>query len=142
LVERLHALNPLLEIHTDARGLIITLPQTVLFAPGDDRVAARALPVVGQIAVILRDVPNRVSLIGHSDSTPIHNRRFRNNWALSAARSLRLLELLTQNYGVPEERLAVESEGALKPATPNDTSVGRAHNRRVEIVIWDPAPGR
>src|SRR5260370_36191301 len=100
-VERLHALYPLLEIHTDARGLIITLPQTVLFAPGDDRVTAAALPVVGQIAAILRDVPNRVSLIGHADSTPIHNRRFRNNWALSGARSLRLMQLLSQRDGIP-----------------------------------------
>src|SRR5260370_41974033 len=49
VVERLHALNPFLEIHTDTRGLLITLPQTVLFAPGDDRVTAAARPVAGDM---------------------------------------------------------------------------------------------
>src|SRR6478609_7894608 len=43
---------------------------------------------------VLNKIPNNVRLVGHSDAIPIHNRRFRNNWELAAARGLRLLELL------------------------------------------------
>jgi len=88
---------------------------------------------------VLRDVPNQVSLIGHADSIPIHNRRFKNNWELSAARGLRLLETLNSRFGIPESRLSVSSDGANRPRSSNDTPNGRAENRRVEIVILDEA---
>ena len=86
---------------------------------------------------MLRDIPNRVRLIGHADTVPIHNRRFGNNWELSMARSRKILALLAGRYAVPESRLSVASYGPYRPAAPNDTSDGRAKNRRVEIVILD-----
>ncbi|HEY6393661.1 MAG TPA: OmpA family protein, partial [Bryobacteraceae bacterium] len=68
---------------------------------------------------------------------PIHNRRFKNNWELSSARSLSLLSLLTTGYGIPESRLSVQSYGTSNPKGSNDTETGRAENRRVEILILD-----
>jgi chemotaxis protein MotB len=126
-----------LDLHIEPRGLVISLPQTVLFPPGEDKVGPEALPIVQEIASVLVDVPNKITLIGHADSVPIHNRRFRNNWELSAARGLRLLELLSGSFGIPEARLTVASEGSYEPKSPNDTPDGRANNRRVEIVIVD-----
>ena len=119
----------------DDRGLVISLPQTVLYPSGEDRVSPGALPLIGQIAGAIRDLPNKVTLVGHADTVPIHNSRFANNWELSAARSLRLLELLTSRYGIDEARLSVSSFGSYNPRKPNDTEEGRAENRRVEIVI-------
>jgi flagellar motor protein MotB len=127
--------NAGLDVHREARGLVISLPQAVLFAPGDDRISESARPVVDEIAAVLRPLPNRVVLVGHADSQPIHNKRFRNNWELSSARGLSLLELLSASYGVDESRLSVSSEGANRPRSPNDTADGRASNRRVEIII-------
>jgi chemotaxis protein MotB len=92
---------------------------------------------VSKIADVLRDIPNHVSLVGHADAVPIHNRRFRNNWELSAARGLALLDLLSNRYGIAESRLSVASDGSYRPKSPNDTPDGRASNRRVEIVILD-----
>jgi chemotaxis protein MotB len=126
-----------LDLELQPRGLVISLPQAILFPPGEDRINAAAVPIVEQIAEVLREVPNRISLAGHADATPIHNRRFRNNWELAAARSLRLLELLSERYGIDESRLSVASYGSLDPRTANDTPEGRAGNRRVEIVILD-----
>jgi chemotaxis protein MotB len=128
-----------LDVKLERRGLVISLPQTILFASGDDRISASALPIVEEIADVLRDVPNKVSLIGHADSIPIHNRRFKNNWELSAARGLRLLETLNTRFGIPESRLSVSSDGANRPKSSNETPDGRAENRRVEIVILDEA---
>lgn len=128
-----------LDVRLEKRGLVISLPQTILFASGDDRISSSALPIVEQIADVLRDVPNQVSLIGHADSIPIHNRRFKNNWELSAARGLRLLETLNTRFGIAESRLSVSSDGANRPRSSNDTPDGRAENRRVEIVVLDEA---
>ena len=126
-----------LDLRMEPRGLVISLPQTVLYPSGEDRIIPEALPIVSEIADVLRDVPNRVSLVGHADSVPIHNRRFKNNWELSAARGLQLLTLLSGTYGIQESRLSVASDGSYRPIGPNDTPDGRASNRRVEIVILE-----
>jgi chemotaxis protein MotB len=128
-----------LDVKMEPRGLVISLPQTVLFASGEDQVSETALPIIDQIAEALRDIPNQVSLAGHADAVPIHNRKFRDNWELSTSRSLRLLELLRERYGIPEARLSLASYGSTNPRGPNDTEEGRASNRRVEIVIRDEA---
>jgi chemotaxis protein MotB len=129
-----------LDVRMEQRGLVISLPQAILFRPGRDEVDAAALPVVDQIAEVLRRIPNKVSLVGHTDPVPIHNRRFRSNWELAAARGLRLLDLLATRFGIPEARLSTASYGATEPRSSNDTPDGRASNRRVEIVILDTGP--
>jgi chemotaxis protein MotB len=126
-----------LDAHLEQRGLVISLPQAVLYASGEDRVTPDALPTVEKVAQVLRELPNRVLLIGHADSVPIHNQRFKSNWELSAARGLRLLELLKTRYHIDETRLSVSSDGANRPARSNETPQGRATNRRVEIVVVD-----
>ena len=126
-----------LDLKMEPRGLVISLPQTILFASGNDAVSAEARPTVEQIAAVLREVPNKVILVGHADAVPIHNRRFKNNWELAAARSLRLLELLGHEGGIEESRLSVASYSSFDPKDTNATPDGRASNRRVEIVILD-----
>jgi chemotaxis protein MotB len=126
-----------LDLRMDARGLVISVPQAVLFRSGADRVSSRALPIVAEVADVLRGMPNQVSLVGYADAVPIHNRHFKDNWDLSTARSLRLLALLSHTYGVAESRLSVASYGSYRPTGSNETADGRARNRRVEIVILD-----
>lgn len=121
----------------ESRGLVISLPQVILFNSGDDGITPQAFPTIAHIADVLRDIPNDVRLIGHADPVPIHNRRFRSNWDLSMARSQKILELLSSRYGVPESRLSIASYGPYRPAAMNDTVEGRASNRRVEILILD-----
>ena len=132
---KLERLN--LETKLEQRGLVITLPQAVLFSSGEDAINDSARPVVGQIAGVLRDIPNKVSLVGHADASPVHSRRFKNNWELAAARGLRLLELLSSEYSIDESRLSVASYSSFDPKAANDTADGRATNRRVEIIILD-----
>lgn len=124
-----------IDAHLRSRGLEISLPQAILFPPGDDHISKDAIPVVEQIAGVLSGLPNRVSLTGHADASPIHNQRFKNNWELSMARGLRLLEMLSGRYGISESRMTVSSDGANRPMESNETPEGRARNRRVEILI-------
>jgi chemotaxis protein MotB len=126
-----------LDSRLEKRGLVISLPQAILFPSGEDHVMPTALPVVSQIAEVLNSVPNKVALVGHADSIPIHNKRFQNNWELSAARSVNLLEVLSARYGISESRLSVQSYGSNAPKDSNDTEAGRAENRRVEILLID-----
>ena len=101
-----------LDARLEKRGLVISLPQAILFPSGEDHVMPAALPVVSQIAEVIASVPNKVALVGHADSIPIHNKRFQSNWELSAARSVNLLEVLSTRYGIAESRLSVQSYGS------------------------------
>jgi chemotaxis protein MotB len=123
-------INPTIE----NRGLVVSLPQSILFPSGEDRISPGAFPMIAQVVGVVGAIPNN-SLIGHADAVPIHSVRFKNNWELATARSAKLLELLTTQYGIAESRLSVASPGAYSPKAPNDTEQGRAENRRVDIVI-------
>lgn len=137
----LAALAPLeakgVKLKVESRGIVISLEQKILFDSGDDRISDEALPVISEIAEVLKKVPNKVNLIGHADSRPIHSKRFRDNWELSVARSLRLRELLSRKFGIAEDRLSVASFGSTDPIDSEETEEGRANNRRVEFVIAD-----
>jgi chemotaxis protein MotB len=126
-----------LDSHLEKRGLVISLPPAILFPSGEDHVMPAAFPIVAQIAEVLNTVPNKVALVGHADSIPIHNKRFQSNWELSTARSVNLLQVLSTRYGISESRLSVQSYGSNAPKDSNDTEAGRAENRRVEILLLD-----
>ena len=135
-----------LKISMESRGLVISLREASFFASGDDTVYPGAYPSIEKIAQAIRQLPNPVRLEGHSDAVPIHNSRFHNNWELSAARSVAMLELLTSRFGVSSGRMAVVGYADTMPVESNDTEEGRAHNRRVDIVILNemgtrPEPG-
>jgi chemotaxis protein MotB len=83
----------------------------------------------------IKKLPNPVRLEGHTDSRPIHNGRFRDNWELSAARSVAMLHVLVERFGVPASRVAAVAYAETMPVDTNDTDEGRARNRRVDIAI-------
>ena len=126
-----------LDSHLEERGLVISLPQAILYPSGEDHIVPAALPIVSEVAGVISSVPNKVVLVGHADAVPIHNKRFQNNWELSSARSVKLLELLSARFGIDESRLSVQSYGSNDPKDSNDTAAGRAENRRVEILLLD-----
>jgi flagellar motor protein MotB len=46
-----------------------------------------------------------------------------------------MLELFCGQYGLPRNRFAIAGYADTSPVDSNDTPAGRAHNRRVDIVI-------
>jgi chemotaxis protein MotB len=123
-----------LALRMTSRGLTISFTQTALFPSGEDEIAPDFYPTIQKIAEAINKVRNPARAEGHTDSVPIHNSRFRGNWELSAARSIALVELLTQ-FGVARERLSIAGYADTAPIDNNDTEEGRRNNRRVDIVI-------
>jgi chemotaxis protein MotB len=119
----------------EGRGLVINLREATFFASGDDAVAPGSNGILAKIAAEIQGFGNQVRLEGHTDSIPIHNSRFRSNWELSAARSIAMLELLRQKFGIAPERLSVAGYAENAPVDTNDSEEGRGRNRRVDLVI-------
>jgi chemotaxis protein MotB len=124
-----------IQINMEARGLVISFAQAALFPSGEDVISADALPGLGKVAAAIAQVPNPVRLEGHTDSRPIHTARFHSNWDLSAARSIALLKILSERFGLPATRLSVAGYADTAPVAANDTEEGRTRNRRVDIVV-------
>jgi chemotaxis protein MotB len=124
-----------IELHLEERGLVVSLREAAFFPSGEDTINLGAYPSVEKIAKTIIALPNSVRLEGHTDSVPIHTSRFRSNWELSASRSIAMMEALSGRYGIPRARLAIAGYADTSPVEPNETETGRAHNRRVDIVI-------
>jgi chemotaxis protein MotB len=123
------------DVHLESRGLVVSLRQATFFPSGGDEIAPETSGSMAKIANALRELPNPVRLEGHTDSIPIHNEHFRSNWELSAARSIAMLELFCEKYGLSRNRFAIAGYADTVPVDSNDTPEGRTHNRRVDVVI-------
>ena len=124
-----------IQLTLEVRGLVISLREAAFFASGDDTVQPASYPMLAKIADVMRGLPNSVRLEGHTDSRPIHTSRFRSNWELSTARAIAMLEVLTQRYQIAPERLCVAGYAENAPSDTNEDEEGRAHNRRVDVVL-------
>jgi outer membrane protein OmpA-like peptidoglycan-associated protein len=100
-----------------------------------DAIRPDAEPILDEAATLLadalRDCPNnRVSVEGHTDAvgTDAYNQ------GLSERRAQAVLEYLTRQ-GVPSSQLSSKGFGESAPIATNETSEGRALNRRVELRL-------
>ena len=124
-----------IEISMQPRGLVVSFTQAALFPSGEDVISNDAYDGLEKVAVAIGKIPNPVRLEGHTDSMAIRTPRFRSNWELSAARSIAILDILSDRFGLPRDRLSIAGYADTAPIASNDTEEGRAKNRRVDIVI-------
>jgi chemotaxis protein MotB len=137
---RLEQQAALVTVSVDQRGIVIALDDHSCFRPGQAQVEAAAVPMFEKVAGILAHYGNRVLLEGHTDSVPIHTDQFRSNWELSTARSIAVMELMDTAGHLGTGRFLIGGSADNSPLTENQTEQGRAHNRRVEIIVLDALP--
>jgi chemotaxis protein MotB len=123
------------QLSLSQQGIAVSLKDRDYFESGSDEVEPAAIESIGKIADVIRELPNDVRLEGHSDSLPIHNQKFRDNWSLSAARSAAVLAVLESRFEIPSRRLAIAGYADNQPVSANESAEGRARNRRVDILI-------
>lgn len=125
-------------------GLNVAFSSGALFSSGSADIRAdsysRALPIFKLLAKC--DPKYLLSLEGHTDDVPLgHGGRYRDNWDLSSARGVSLLNKL-QGLGVPEKRMSVAGFASTRPKLPTigkagvDLQNARAANRRVVIRVY------
>jgi chemotaxis protein MotB len=124
-------------VAVDQRGIVIALDDKLCFRPGQAEIEQVAIPMFVKVGQVLARHGNRVLLEGHTDSAPIHNLQFRSNWELSTARSIAVMDLMQREAELPGQRFLIGGSADNAPVSTNQTEQGRAHNRRVEIVVID-----
>ncbi len=124
------------KVHTrkETRGLVISLDGS-FFDSGSDHLRPEGYDVLKNIAPELLQMPNQVRIEGHTDNVPINTLRYPTNWELSCARATAVVSYLVQEFSFDPVKLIASGYGEYHPIDTNDTADGRAHNRRVDIVI-------
>ncbi len=130
-----------IEIEQLREGLRLNLAQEVLFASGSAQVNPRGRGVLKKVAERVRSLSHRIVVEGHTDTVPVRrNARWASNWELAGERASGVVRLLVEG-GVAAERLRAVSRGQFDPMASNETSQGRARNRRIEIILQPQGHG-
>jgi outer membrane protein OmpA-like peptidoglycan-associated protein len=118
------------QVDEDARGTVLTLSGSVLFASGDSDLLPSARNRLSEVADALKQSGNQLTIEGHTDALgpDLYNEE------LSLRRAERVRDFLISR-GVSPDRVSVRGLGEYRPVASNATAEGRANNRRVEIVL-------
>ncbi|MGH9107410.1 MAG: OmpA/MotB family protein [Acidimicrobiales bacterium] len=121
----------------NARGLVVSiLTDKILFPTDSAQLQPEGEAIINAIAPVLALLPNQIDVEGDTDNQPIRGGPYANNWALSAARAVAVVDDLIDHHGVAAGHLQATGNGATRPVVANNTPRHRAENRRVELVIF------
>ncbi len=125
------------EVARIPEGIVIRLSEALLFTTGRAHLDERATLLVQEVAAIIKPLPNQVRIEGNTDDTPPSGGLYADNWQLSAARALSVLDAL-EKLGIPPARLCAAGYAEFNPVVANTDDASRARNRRVDIVVLYP----
>ncbi len=123
------------KISSTERGLTIRVTDDALFASGSAAINPQIKEFLDLIAGMVRDLPNLISVEGHTDNQHINTAAFPSNWDLSTARANTLVRYMTEFHHLRSDRFSSTGYAGTRPLESNGTLKGQAANRRVELVI-------
>lgn len=127
----LQSLDEIARVKEEARGIVITLSGSVLFATGAHTLLPIAKEKLREVArALLEQGASSIVVEGHTDSRGSADK----NQQLSLARAREVRGFLI-SQGIPTSSIEAEGVGEERPIASNETAEGRANNRRVEIVV-------
>ena len=105
-----------------------------MFPSGSADMFGHTRALLDLVARVVKQLPEKISISGHTDSAPFAGQTNYTNWELSADRALATRRVLTGEGGVPADRVdRVVGQADTDPLLPTDTANPR--NRRLTIVL-------
>lgn len=133
----LHGLEGKVEVEAQPGAVTIRIAGSLLFPSGRDELDAAAGDLLEKVAQMVLPLPNAIRIEGHTDDIPPSNGPFSDNWHLSTARAISVLDQLVAD-GLPPVRLSAAGYAEFRPLVPNSDEANRARNRRVDLVLLYP----
>jgi outer membrane protein OmpA-like peptidoglycan-associated protein len=123
-------------VKQEARGMVITLSGSVLFASAKSDLLPEAQAKLVDVANALakQDPDSKIVVEGHTDSQG--SASFNQDLSQKRAESVRQYLV---SHGIASDRVTAQGFGPSRGIADNGSAEGRANNRRVEIVI-QPSP--
>lgn len=125
-----------IEINVEKGVVYVSISDKLLFRSGSFSVNKAAKDVLGKVAKVINDKPELEFMVeGHTDNVPIKVEGTQDNWDLSVRRATAIVRILQNDFDVAPERMTAAGRGEYIPVADNDSSAGRAKNRRTRIVV-------
>ena len=118
----------------------------ILFGKGKADISKEGLNQIKLVSDIItsisKKIPPEINWVlrvdGHTDNVPLSGLGvFKDNWELSQARALSVVRYMSEELGVPSNRLAATGFGEHQPFDQANTNEARAKNRRIEIKLTE-----
>ena len=118
----------------ESRGLVVSIAGDVLFDPDSVVVKPKAKEIMLKLLELIKAFPNRIAVEGHTAETP--TMRYRSHWELSVLRATAVGTYLTEQAPEISSRIHMSGYGSQRPLASNDTEIGKARNRRVDVIFF------
>lgn len=119
------------EISKEEKAVLTKAMKGIFFKSGSSVIKSKSYSILNQVAEVMKNNPNaKLSIEGHTDNTGNHDK----NVQLSKDRASAVKAYLVKK-GISADRMTSNGFGPDKPMDTNDTSAGRANNRRVEFTV-------
>ena len=115
--------------------LYVSMPNQVLYKSGKADMSKAGKEVVAELAEVFKSNPAMSIIVeGHTDKEPVKRSRYlyKDNWALSAARSVGVIRELVE-MGVPSSQLTLS--GKADTNAMGEVKDEMAKDRRIEFVV-------
>ncbi len=117
----------------------VTFVDRILFEFGKATITSEGGKILEKVGGILKKVQGKqIRIVGHTDNIPInpeYRYKFPTNWELSGARAAAVIRYFQKNIHLNPKNVEAVGRSFYEPIASNETSQGRAQNRRVEIII-------
>lgn len=124
-----------IEVAVEDRGVVVRLSATDIYDSGAAFVRAAELPVLDEMARVLKPLKRRVRVEGHTDDLKTTSRDYPSNWELSTARAAWIVRYFIQRWEFDPLMLEASGYAEFHPLTDNASEQGRSRNRRIEVVV-------
>jgi chemotaxis protein MotB len=128
-----------IERHLDFIQILFS--DAVLFRLGDHRLQPAGQRLMARCARVFAHTGasgyEQIQVEGHTDDVPLDRATYpSNNWELSTARALSVVELLSREEPSLSKVLSANGYSSNRPVADNLTQAGRDLNRRIEIRLF------
>ncbi len=123
-------------IDTTPEGLriqIVDQDKKSMFPSGEKKMYDHTVKLLASITAVIKNIPNKISITGHTDTKPYNKGADYSNWELSADRANASRQVLISS-GLDEARIShVTGKAANEPLVAADPS--SSQNRRISIIL-------
>jgi chemotaxis protein MotB len=126
----------LVEVEKIGDKITVRLASQGSFVSGSANLKSEFEALLSRVGTSLSASKGKIRVEGHTDNVPVaFSERFKSNWDLSAARSASVADFFINSSGFEQNRITVAGFADTRPISTNDSSAGRARNRRIEVIV-------
>ena len=115
----------------------ITLYEKLMFRSGSvSRLNSGGYEALQKIAEVLQAYPGMfITVVAHTDNKPPAIKSYKDNWNFSVLRAATIVRTMVGEFEIGANQILASGKGEFEPSASNETSEGRAQNRRIELII-------